>query len=309
MNLQELLLIQQDEAVTAKKQAIAEARIAEEDKRETERRNDIYAMLHESTLANNSYEKFRKSVVDGVVTEALLCLTNSCIESVTLNSNDNTKLTRQLVSSFVQEEGAITLLNRFKRTSYLLSEMAYVCEKHINSILEGVNRKDKSSHKISVKKKEDFFNDLDKVDADTAISTIRQRVKNATEDFIDANVKNKLDIEKTLTATKEKVEASKAKRQSQSVQEAYVRQGRNKANSIRDDRTKSVYEAMVYTLAKTAMSNDKASQVFVENASLNMDRITEHCEIAYTFLTVLDTCKIVNVNEQYISKMLEDLKG
>ena len=50
------------------------------------------------------------------------------------------------------------------------------------------------------------------------------------------------------------------------------------------------------------------TKVFVENSSLNMDRITEHCEVLYTFVTALDALKIINVNEEYVLNMLNDLR-
>ena len=58
-----------------------------------------------------------------------------------------------------------------------------------------------------------------------------------------------------------------------------------------------------------ALKNEDAKKVYVENAALNMDKIVEHCEVMYTFLTTLDTCKIIDVNESYIEQMLKDLRG
>ena len=65
---------------------------------------------------------------------------------------------------------------------------------------------------------------------------------------------------------------------------------------------------MVYGMSRIALKNEDAQKVFVENAQLNMDKIVEHCEVMYTFLSVLDTCKIVDVNEAYIREMLDDMK-
>lgn len=308
MDIHKLQGILRDNAIHDKRIALAENKKMQTEHEYVARENDIYNKLYQAKITDNSYMQFKKDVMNGFVTEAILCLVNACIDNVILKENYNQALSRQLVSNLVKQEGASNLLNRFKRTSYLLSEMAYVCESTIKSVLEKADKNDKSTFKINPKDKEQFFEKLDKVDADAAIDDIRNRVQTATEEFIDTNFKSKMDIEKTMSDTKNKVEQAKEKRQSQNIQEAYVNMGKAKIAEIRSNKIQSVYEAMVYNLSRSAMKNEEASKVFVENASLNMDKITEHCEVMYTFLTVMDACKIMDINENYIAEMLEEMK-
>lgn len=185
-----------------------------------------------------------------------------------------------------------------------MSELAYICNKHTKAVLEKADPNDKDSLKIDKKQKDDFYKDLDKASADKVVDSIRSRVMGSTQEFIDSNTKDKMKIKDILTNTKEKIENSKNKK----IQEGYSNLGKEKVSDIRSKKIQNVFEAMVYSMAKTSLKNEDAKKVFVENSALNMDKLVEHCEVMYTFLTTLDTCKIIDVNESYIEEMLKDLK-
>lgn len=300
--------IMRDNAIHDKKIELAASKKAKEAQLFQEQVDSIYRTVNERNEIERSYTQFVQDVKDGIVTEALVCLVSNCVDSVIISEDYNKKLTRQLVTNFVKEEGSIKLLNKFKRTSYLLSELAYVCESTINTILEKADDKDATSHKIDNKDKDQFYKKLNKVDADEAVGEIRNRVKLATEEFIDNNAERKMEIEKILTDTKKKVETAKGQKKSEAVQESYINMGKREADDVRNNAILSVYESMVYAVSKAAVKNEVATRVFVENSSLNMDRITEHCEVLYTFVTALDALKIINVNEEYVLNMLNDLR-
>lgn len=308
MDFDELQLMFRDSAIREKKIEMAEKRKQDNIALEEAERKRYYERLYETDDSVEEYNRFRQSVTEAFVTEALVCLTNSCINQAILSEDYNRKLSRQLVSNFVKEQGASKLIREFRSKSYMLSEMAYVCDKHIKAVLEKSDPKDKDSLKINNKQKESFYKDLDKINADKVTDTITSRVMGSTQEFIDSNTRDKMKIRDVLNSTKEKIEKSKDKKNATKLQEGYTDLGKETINQIRENKTQNVFEAMVYSLAKTALKNEDAKKVFVENASLNMDRIIEHCEVMYTFLTTLDTCKIVDVNEAYILEMLEDMK-
>ena len=308
MDFDELQLMFHSDAVREKKIELAQKRKEADISLEESERKRYYEYLYETDDTNEEYTRFRQAVTEAFVTEALVCLTNSCINEVLLKEEYNRKLSRQLVSNFVKEQGASKLIREFRGKSYMLSELAYVCDKHIKAVLEKADPKDKDSLKINKKQKEDFYNDLDKINADKVTDTITNRVMDSTQEFIDSNTKDKMKIKNILTSTKEKIDKVKDKKNAAKLQEGYTDIGKERISDIRETKTQNVFEAMVYSLAKTALKNEDAKKVFVENAALNMDKIVEHCEVMYTFLTTLDTCKIIDVNESYIMEMLEDMK-
>lgn len=304
MTYEEIELLRHSQAVTDKKNEMKQTRLETNMKLEESFKNDYYTRLYSEDTKYNDYEDFSKSVNEAFVTEALTCLVNSCLSEVTLKDEYNSRLSRQLVSNFVKEEGAHKLLTKFKGTSYLMSELAYICNKHTKAVLEKADPNDKDSLKIDKKQKDDFYKDLDKASADKVVDSIRSRVMGSTQEFIDSNTKDKMKIKDILTNTKEKIENSKNKK----IQEGYSNLGKEKVSDIRSKKIQNVFEAMVYSMAKTSLKNEDAKKVFVENSALNMDKLVEHCEVMYTFLTTLDTCKIIDVNESYIEEMLKDLK-
>lgn len=191
----------------------------------------------------------------------------------------------------------------------MLSELAYVINNSVTSIMEKADPKDKSSLTIDKKDKEKFFKSLDNVSADKAIDTIRNRVMNATQKFIDSNTKGKMEIKNVLANTKEKIEKSREKANGAALAESHAFIGQRQIMDIREGKVQNVLEAMVYAVSRQALKNEDAKKIFVENASLNMDKVVEHCEVMFTFLTTLDTCKIANIDEAYIEEMLNDLKS
>lgn len=295
--------VQEKKNQMAKEKALYEAKIYERDSRE------LYNMVNNRVDYTRQYEKFRKDVTDSFVTEAILCINNSCLNKYTLEDEYNNQLARQLVTNFVQEEGSQNLLNRFKRTSYLLSEVAYVCEQHINLVLEKADKKNPDTMKIDNEDKKSFYNRLDTIDSDKSISAIRNRVMDATQDFIDSNTLDKMKIKDILQDTKEKIEKSREKKNAKQLQESYAYSSKRDIQEIRNNKTKNVFEAMVYILAESSMINESANEIYVKNSALDMDKIVEHCEIMYNFLTTIDTTKMKNVDESYIKTMLKDLKG
>lgn len=276
---------------------------------------DRITSLHD----DSNYIDFKKKVTDAYVVEGLTILVDNCVNPVLIREEYNQKLVRQLVSSFVNEEGSMKLLNKFKRTSYLMSEMAYIIESQIQTVLEKSDKNNSETFKIDKKDKDKFYEKLSKVDVNDSIDKITNRVREQTTDFVNANMKEKAQLSESLSKTQKKVEdnkaklsekanSDKAKEQAEKLEEAYISMGKRKAVDIRESRTKNVFEHMVYNLAKTAIVNEDANKVFVKDSRLDMDKIVEHCEVLCTFVTTLDSLKIINVDESYIENMLADMK-
>ena len=80
----------------------------------------------------------------------------------------------------------------------------------------------------------------------------------STQEFIDSNTKDKMKIKDILTSTKEKIDKSKDKKNAAKLQEGYTAIGKERISDIRETKTQNVFEAMVYSLAKTALKNEDA---------------------------------------------------
>lgn len=279
----------------------------------------IWDKLSSRNRNDFSYIDFKKKVTDAYVVEGLTVLVDNCLSPILIREDYHQKLVRQLVTNFVNEEGSAKLLNKFKSTSYVMSEMAYIIETTIQSILEKAKQDESKSFKLDKEDKEKFYTKLEKVDVDDAVTKITDRVRTQQQEFVNNNMEEKAALSAALTKTQNKVEdnkaklaekanSEKAKESAVKVEESYIAMGKRRATDIRNSRTKNIFECMVYNLSKAAMINESAGQTFIDNSRLNMDKIVEHCETLCTFITALDSLKIINVDEAYIEKMLVDMK-
>lgn len=279
----------------------------------------IWDKLSSRNRNDFSYIDFKKKVTDAYVVEGLTVLVDNCLSPILIREDYHQKLVRQLVTNFVNEEGSAKLLNKFKSTSYVMSEMAYIIETTIQSILEKAKQDESKSFKLDKEDKEKFYTKLEKVDVDDAVTKITDRVRTQQQEFVNNNMEEKAALSAALTKTQNKVEdnkaklaekanSEKAKESAVKVEESYIVMGKRRATDIRNSRTKNIFECMVYNLSKAAMINESAGQAFIDNSRLNMDKIVEHCETICTFVTALDSLKIINVDEAYIEKMLKDMK-
>ena len=279
----------------------------------------IWDKLSSRNRNDFSYIDFKKKVTDAYVVEGLTVLVDNCLSPILIREDYHQKLVRQLVTNFVNEEGSAKLLNKFKSTSYVMSEMAYIIETTIQSILEKAKQDESKSFKLDKEDKEKFYTKLENIDVDDAVTKITDRVRTQQQEFVNNNMEEKAALSAALTKTQNKVEdnkaklaekanSEKAKESAVKVEESYIAMGKRRATDIRNSRTKNVFECMVYNLSKAAMINESAGQAFIDNSRLNMDKIVEHCETLCTFITALDSLKIINVDEAYIEKMLADMK-
>lgn len=298
------------EALAYKERAVKEAAIPGERLKakailEQSDRENYYARRYANDEAAAAYGRFKQEVTDTLVAETVYCLAASCTDSMILENGYNKDLLRVLSTNFVNENGSQNLLRKWRGTSYIMSEFAYIIQNNIDSICEKADPKNQATLKIKDDQKKKFFKDIDKVNADSAITAIRTKVKSATAEFIDSNNAAKEQIKSILDSTKKKIEKNE---KDENLKEAYAAQAKRKITDIRASKTKGVFEAMVYSVSESAFKNEDAKKIFIEDANLNMDTVVEHCEVMYTFLETLNTLKLVKIDEAYIEKLIADLK-
>lgn len=319
MDYEEVMMMRKEAEAKAAKELINNNKQKLRAINESVESESIYNKIFSINEEDHAFMDFKQKVTDAYVVEGLTVFVDNCVSPELIREEYYQKLVRQLVSNFVMEEGSRNLLNRMKKTSYMLSELAYITECQIQTVLEGTDKNNTETFKIDGKDKEQFYDKLSKVDVDETIDKITNRVREQTNDFINANMEEKARLSTSLEKTKNKVEDvkeklsdkvndEKAKEKAQKLEEAYIAQGKRRASDIVEERSKNILEHMVYNLAKTAMLNEAASKVFVEDAKLNMDKIVAHCEVMCTFITALDSVKLIKVDEAFISDILNDMK-
>lgn len=224
---------------------------------------------------------------------------------IQLESQEKDVMKRTLVNNFIEEQGVDRLINEFKSKSYLLSEFARIIEETVKKAKDKCKEENSEELNIDYEIRSDFYDEIDIEDADEIANIIKMRTTSATEEFIQSNMNDKLEIKDIIRATQEKIDSAKK----ESVKESYDRQGKAAIAKVRNRGNKGVFESMVYAISRAALKDDTMKEMYMTENSLNMDNIVENVSIMYTFLETINTTKMINVDEKYITKVLNGFKA
>ena len=285
-------------------------------------RSQAYQLLQEQEmnetreqLANRVYaEETRMAKYTQFVTDSKTALLEECIyrtfdaalrkvnPAPTLESTG-----RALVDNFVKEQGTEELLRRFRTQSVFLSELALLVDKYHKQIIEACDKENPDTFKVDASITDKFYEDLDAVNADEVIYSIRNRVADSMNEFIDQNTADKIEIKDILQDTKDKIESMKGIVPNE-VAESYTINAKRKISNIRNNKPKGIFDVMVESLLRKAYKDEKYREIYFEGVTPKMDKIVENCEIMYTFLETVSTTKMIAVDENYIREILSDMK-
>ena len=132
------------------------------------------------------------------------------------------------------------------------------------------------------------------------------------EDFVQSNVNDKLDLDELAERTKEKIENIKAKNaeERQKIEESYTLQYNKEVQKIkqRTNRKVSVFEQIMDITTRNIVSDETIRESFLlESGQLDVSSIKDKVVVMYTFLEMLNTTKMANVNEAYIENILKNM--
>lgn len=271
------------------------------------RREHMLEQRYAFDQRQKSLNAFTSESRDFLLSESLYHIMKKCFPS-TINESLLMR-GRAIIDSFVQEETSTGLLNQFKTKTLFLSELANIVETTHKRVLHSCEGKD-APFKITNSDMKAFHNRIDNMDTDTITKEIVSRVTKAEEEFVKANIKDKETLEELAEKTKQNIDNVKANdpdvengiKQEQSA--LYRRQVDNIMN-----RKKSILESMVLRMSKAVVTEESILEQFTqENGKLDMQKIIDVSEVMYTFLEMVNTLKIKNVNSDYIHETLSSIK-
>lgn len=273
-------------------------------------KSSIQESMIKKSEAQAKYNDFVNSLMPSLVAESLnYLLQKSLPETV---SESDREYGRVLCEQYVQENNANSILRKIETESVMLACIANAVNEAYTKIIADT---DKDGLVISVKPsdKKDFYRTLEDIDTDKVCKKITERVCKATEEFIQNNINDKLDMEEAAAKTKEKIEAVKASSQSAetSVKQEYANIYQQKVSDIAYgiSRKKNIYEQMVNVATKSIVKNETLKESFLtESGKLDIPKITDKVTVMYTFMEMLNTAKIRNVDATYIQECLNSIK-
>lgn len=266
----------------------------------------------EQEIANSKkeYSDFIMNARDYFLAESINMILQDSLDEGT--SSEDREYGKALVEAFVKENGSLKLLSEFGRKSLMLGGIADLVKESHQKVVHSCKEGDCKSLKINKTIEDNFFEKLIGLKDEKITEKINQRVCDSIEDFVQANVNDKLDLEELAEKTKEKIENIKAytAESRKKIEESYMEQYNREVHKIktRANRKVSVYEQIMDKTTRSIVSDESIRESFLlESGQLDTSKIKGKVTTMYTFLEMLNTTKIANVNESYIENILKNM--
>lgn len=283
--------------------------------KEREEHQSILDRIQRKKTVKEQCAKFIDEITDHLVVETFQRIFDKSMKDSIFKDTDNEsntqELSRSLLANYVEEEGSYTILRRMRSGGILLTELAKNIEDTAEKIKSKVDPTDETTFSAERQDLDNFYQTLDMTDFSDVVNLIQARVAQAAEDFTDRNYNDKIDLQDALRKSEDNVNnLKKGIRQSDENLEQMKEDTMlyyKKVNNRIFNRSKSIYEQMVYTLSESVMKNPDLKEVYTSNNRLNLEKIEETVNCMYTFLEMVNTLKIQPITESYIKKVLNDL--
>ena len=269
----------------------------------------IYEQRQEKLFqTKRKLNEFAENTMNMLVAEAIYYIFEQTLEG---KSQAEKMYGKVLCEQYVRENSALILLNKFKTKSQLLAEMAFAINETYNSILAKVNKDDELTFTIKPSDQKFFYDQLLELDSDKVVKKITDRVCQASEEFIQSNINDKLDKEEITRDTKQRIDATKASTQEKldAIRQEHANIGRYMVNNVGVNRTRNLYEHMINLTCGQILKNEELKSKFVtEGGKMDMDSITDKVDTMYRFVETINTANIQDVTIPYINSLLAGIK-
>lgn len=230
---------------------------------------------------------------------------------------------KNVISEFVNEFGYDKLARNMLERNLITSQMIGYCEEYYDKIVTEAVAKNKKKGKDEdhtfVMDKEiatAFLNDIEKLVPGKVITTIRGRVADSMQDFIDQQTQNKADIMEIYSKANDHAKQTKAKLASDSTEapanESVFTESvflKQRANKIYN-RPTNVLGAMVHSMCENTYKDNAMKQQYLnESGNTDMRHIINDCAVIYTALETMNTLGVHQFDGPYIQKMLKESVG
>ena len=274
---------------------------------------NINDTLEKAKINRQKCNEFVENLRDYLLVETFNRIFDKAMEDNIFKDNDSNlkELSRSLLVNYVNEETSLNILRKMNNGGILLTELAKNIEKTVNDAKEAIDSSDETTLAVDRSVMDNFYQTLDMTDFSDVVNLIQTRVVHAAEQFTDRNYNDKIDLQDAAEKVKDNIaNLKKGIRQSDEDLEQ-MKEDTNiyykKVNNRILNRSKTLYEQMVYTLAESVMRKKELKQEFTNNNRLDMEKIEETVKCMYTFLEMMNTMKVHNITESYIEKVLNEL--
>lgn len=218
-------------------------------------------------------------------------------------------LMRAMVKGYIAESGGVfSLLNKMKTKTLFLSEMNRIVNKYSKKVINETKLDGETEICIDDEVKKSFYDELNATEIEDVTTEIRNRVSDSMSQFITDNAAKKQEIQKIIddnTKLKEGINKDDPYVNAEELAECYDNRANQKINALKNDNT--VLSYFINGVAKSTIKNQALFNESSINGRLDMDKVIDKAGTMYTFLEMLNTTKLEDVNEEYLKKVINDL--
>ena len=255
--------------------------------------------------AKKEFDKFSIGLREFLVVEAL----NSVLEASYMEGTSATlkKYGKSLINDFVQEEGCLNLLNKFKSSTEFLSNVASIVESSYSEIIEAVDPTNPDSFRVMDSSSKAFYDKISDLSVEKVSKEINKRVTDATNNFVKSNLEDKAKMEELAENIKEKIDSTKEKNQEDedNIKQEFANMYRRQINSITNSKNRTILETTINHATKKVLKNESLLESYQnESGKLDVNKIVESTAVSYTFLEMINTLNIKNINESELKELI-----
>lgn len=276
-----------------------EKRKEEEDIEKTE----FYEEMVQRNSLPQKYSEFITSIKEEFMAECIYSIFNEALNVFDRRNEKQELVKRALVTNFIKEQGVNKLLSRFRDKNLLLSEFALIIDKAMEEVTETTDAFNMNSWTVDTDIKNKFTCDLEKCNSKEAIITITDRVTDAEAEFVNDNMRRKMEIDSILQSKKEKLDSMEGK--SDEIKESVAAGFDRKIKAIKNRHVSSIYQVCAESMTKNALSDEELRTIYIKEGNLDMDTLLEDVGIIYTFLESIFTTEMVD--ENYVKKFVNEI--
>ena len=238
------------------------------------------------------YSEFIANSRDYFLSEAMNMILQESLNKDT--SSENREYGKALIEGFVRQNTSLKLLNEFEKKTFLLASMADVIKEAHQKVIHSCKEGDTKTFKISKTVNDDFFTKLIGLSDEKISQKINQRVCDSLENYVQANVNDKENLEELAEKTAEKIKNVKARNadEKDKIVKEFTNQYNKQVYDIkqRANRKVGLFEQLLHSTTRSIVSDQNILESFTEESGkLNMSKITDKVTVMYTFLEMLNT--------------------
>lgn len=254
-----------------------------------------------------NYNKFLTESKEFLVSEAMNEMLLQCLPN---NLDSQLKVVgKHCCENFVKEEGVNNILRNCKKTLFL-NEFAIILEETHKKVVLGAADNKNDEFEIDNSTMKEYYDKLRGMNYEPMCKTIINRVADAEKDFVQSNIKDREQIESAAEKAKDKIDSIRTKDEdtAEDIKEEFTIMYKKEVNNI-ENRRRNILESIIRHMGKNIVSDDVSRNDFIqESGKLNMNRIIDTSEVMYTFLEMVNTTQLREVNAEYLEGVLKSIK-